>query len=93
MSNPKIVYKIRNKTTGLFSGGGAYPRWSKKGKVWTSMGNLRNHLNMFKTYRSGFSPQFKDELSSWEVIEYHITMAEQEKETNPTAMDVVKRDV
>lgn len=46
-------YKIKNTVTGLFSKGGSYNNgtslygWSKKGKVWTSEGALRNHLNLY----------------------------------------------
>lgn len=39
-------YRIRDNNTGLYStGGNAYNiSWTKIGKVWTSLGNLRNHL-------------------------------------------------
>lgn len=39
------VYKIRKKgTTDLFSSGGAYPRWTKKGKTWGSLAHVTSHL-------------------------------------------------
>jgi hypothetical protein len=41
-----IVYKLRDAKTGLFSGGGTYPRWSSNGKTWSSKGALKNHLRM-----------------------------------------------
>lgn len=40
----ETFYKIRRRD-GLFSSGGHYPNFSKKGKIWRTMGHLRNHLN------------------------------------------------
>lgn len=34
---------------GLFSKGGYYPSFSKKGKAWSSMGYFKNHLNQLST--------------------------------------------
>lgn len=39
------MFMIRNKE-GLTSTGGMNPQFKKKGKVWTGMGPLRNHLNL-----------------------------------------------
>ena len=59
-----FVYKIRNKTTGLFSTGGAWPNWSKKGKLWTGLGPLANHLGLVR------DNAYKDaELVTFELIE------------------------
>jgi hypothetical protein len=49
------IYKIRNKTTGLYSTGGSYPSFSKKGKAWNARGHVTSHLSLFnkstkKTY-------------------------------------------
>jgi hypothetical protein len=41
------VYKIRRKTDGLFSSGGTYPTFSKKGKTWTARGHVTSHLSQF----------------------------------------------
>jgi hypothetical protein len=41
------MFKIMDILTGEFSSGGAYPHWSKRGKTWTSLANLRKHLSMF----------------------------------------------
>lgn len=38
-------YKIHKKGTDLYSTGGMTPDWSKKGKVWTNIGHLKNHLH------------------------------------------------
>jgi large subunit ribosomal protein L5 len=57
-----IVYQIQHKDTLLYSTGGRRPRWSKKGKMWTSLGGLKNHLNLVDTVR----------YEKAEVIEYML---------------------
>jgi hypothetical protein len=42
-----FIYKIRRRSDGLFSGGGTYPTFSKKGKVWTARGHITSHLSQF----------------------------------------------
>ena len=49
MIGTQIVFMIQNKE-GLFSTGGSSPRFTKKGKAWTNIGHLKNHLNMFIDY-------------------------------------------
>lgn len=44
------IYKIKRLSDGLYSSGGCYVKFSKRGKVWTSIGGLKNHLNMFRDY-------------------------------------------
>jgi hypothetical protein len=44
------IYKIR-RPDGLFSTGGAYPGFNKKGKIWRQKGHITNHLNQVS--RSG----------------------------------------
>lgn len=46
MKKPDCVYKIRRDSDGLFSTGGTVPNFTKKGKVWTSMGALKGHLTL-----------------------------------------------
>ncbi len=43
---PDCVYKIRRLSDGLYSKGGTTPHFSKKGKVWTSLGALNGHLTL-----------------------------------------------
>lgn len=43
--------KLRDRNTGLFSSGGISPRWSKRGKVWTTSG-LNQHLSMIRHMKS-----------------------------------------
>lgn len=46
MSKTHKVYMIRRKTDGLFSTGGSYPEFTKNGKVWNTLGALKNHLRI-----------------------------------------------
>lgn len=49
-----MYYKLRNKTTGLFSTGGAKPTFTVHGKVWR-MPQLKAHLTMIKKGHNSFS--------------------------------------
>ena len=42
-----VLYRIKNNRTGDYSVGGAYPGWSKYGKLW-SLSNLKKHLSLVK---------------------------------------------
>ncbi len=42
----KTVYMIRRKSDGFFSSGGGSPIFRKTGKVWSTKGHLKLHLNM-----------------------------------------------
>lgn len=44
----ETIYKIRRRSDGKFSGGGIYPNFSDKGKVWNNKSALSNHLNLVK---------------------------------------------
>lgn len=56
------VYKIRRIKDGLFSKGGKTPTFSKKGKTWSSLGHLKNHM-------VGKSNQ---KYSGCEVVKYEL---------------------
>ena len=50
------VFKIRSKTTGLFSTGGQSPGWSKKGKTWNMRGHISTHLSgLYRTGRETYT--------------------------------------
>jgi hypothetical protein len=42
----ETIFKIRNRTTHLFSRGGVNPKFDTKGKVWRGIGPIKNHLNV-----------------------------------------------
>ena len=63
-------YKIRDLSTGLYSTGGSHPRWTKRGKVWHTLGTLKLHLkNVARATRAPVSPL-------WEIVEMHVSEAE-----------------
>lgn len=49
MSEPKVVYKIIDNNTGLYSSGGVAVKWAKEGKTWTSLRGLKLHLREFSS--------------------------------------------
>lgn len=50
----------------MFHKGGVYEVWSEKGKVWTSLGQLRSMITM------NMGKYQQRDFSNWEVIEYEV---------------------
>lgn len=46
IGEPKKGYKLRDKTTGLYSNGGSYGGFGPDGKTWDSIKNLKSHLRL-----------------------------------------------
>jgi hypothetical protein len=65
------IYKIRDKSTGLFSKGGTstYNLWTKEGKSWSNIGHIKNHINQFlnKGVKSKHYPYDNAEIVEIEV--------------------------
>lgn len=61
----EICYKIKRRSDGLFSNGGSCPKFTKKGKIWRTMGHLRSHLNNVGV-RRGF--QIYDDCEVIELV-------------------------
>jgi hypothetical protein len=83
MTNIIYHYKIRNRTTGLYSKGGMDPvSWSKSGKTWTTIGGLMNHLSYLKrgdwqiATRSYINERYEIP-GDWEIITIEIRADEQ----------------
>lgn len=66
-------YKIRHKQTGLFSKGGQDAGftwgWSKTGKVWTSLGRLRQHITLI-TEAKDRGATF--DTGEWTVVKFEV---------------------
>ena len=75
MVNEKIVYKILNTKTGLYSKGGTNPKFSKNGKTWTSKGALSNHFRLIADalYNRYNSYRAKNPYKDCVIEEYRIT--------------------
>lgn len=65
-----LCYKIKNKD-GLFSTGGKSPKFKKKGKSWSSLGHLKNHLTLVNEY-----PNFHNIYKDCVVVTYELTEVE-----------------
>jgi len=68
-----IVYRIRSKTTGLFSSGGSHPRFKKIGKLWKRKRDIDAHLR-----RAQLEVYVENDA---EIVSYAIT--EQETSVEP----------
>ena len=70
MSNQttRQVFKIRN-AQGLFSTGGSFPNFTAKGKTWTSLGALSNHLAILGHRGEESYKKQRCEVVTYEVIE------------------------
>jgi hypothetical protein len=84
----KSVYKIRRKTDGLFSTGGAHPRFNAKGKIWTARNHVTSHIGQV----GGYGKKLKDFYSDCDVVllelvenEIEVVPAMEWKETDKTA--------
>lgn len=91
------VFKIRSKKTGLFSKGGSSPSewtWSKTGKVWKTIGQLRCHLAQHGSYASHGSFGSQNPCQEYldneaEVVEYEIV----EKNVTPIENFKLRKDL
>ena len=64
-------YKIKHKVSGLWQDGGSWLCWNSKGKTWSNLSGLKNHLNcLFKGW-SALDPE------NWEVVKIAVTRREE----------------
>lgn len=71
-----IFYKIRNKRTGQYRCAGGEPKWNKTGKLFDSLGKLRQMIANCMRYNNYLRATKKNDFSDWEIIEYHVTETE-----------------
>lgn len=69
-----VMFKIRDKNTGLYSCGGLEPRkWTKQGKAWASEATLKNHLTLATRGPWNYSLrryETKEIPESWEIVTF-----------------------
>ena len=86
------VYKIRHKKTGLFSTGGRYAEWKKKGKIWNSKGDAQKaidwHTRDEKAYHVYTLEEYKKECAH---VEKHNAEPHNVKSNNMWPMPVKSR--
>lgn len=68
-----VKFKVRDMITGLYQDAkieelAGTPSWSKRGKTWADIAQLKRHFAVLELFRISMSPL-------WEVIEYryHLT--------------------
>lgn len=87
----KQFFKIRDKKTGLFSGGGTNPHWSKRGKTWTSKQALSAHIGLAVHGNGVYGGRWgckNPSMSDLELVCYEI----QESEASATPLSVIADD-
>ncbi len=47
MASTELVYKIQDTATKLYSTGGYDPKWTRDGKSWKTMGQLKSSLKLY----------------------------------------------
>lgn len=63
------IYKIRQKSTGLFSAGGLDHKWKKNGKIWKNKQSLGGHLDLLKEYSGKYKYKNSEDV---EIVVYNI---------------------
>jgi hypothetical protein len=72
----KTVYMIRHKALDLYKTAGTPAHWTRKGKVWNSIGALKNHLNLHRDNAGEFPEFLIEDMKQWEVISIAVTQTE-----------------
>ena len=62
------LFKIMRVPDGLFSTGGACPRFTKKGKNWRQRGHITSHMNQLSSPAKIYA--------DCRIVEYELTMTE-----------------
>ena len=64
--NGTTVYMIRD-SRGMLSRGGTSPRFGVEGKMWRTLGQVKSHLALFRSYQG-----VNEVPDDWEVIEVKL---------------------
>jgi len=67
-----IFYKIRSKSTGKYRCAGGEPKWNSTGKLFDSLGKLRQMIANCMRHNSYMRVTYKNDFSDWEIVEYHV---------------------
>jgi len=75
--NKTKKFKVRDMSTGLYQDGKiekftGEPVWSKRGKIWKDINELKKHFAALETFRINVSP-------FWEVIEFQTKEIDAER--------------
>lgn len=85
MKNTITFYKIKDRTTGLYSGGGTCPTFNKRGKAWNNLGHVKSHLigvkrnneaNTAHPWSVAFEPV---KMTNWVIEEFVFEQTERKE--------------
>ena len=62
------MYKLYHLIHQGYSNGGTMPKWTKKGKIWRRLGDLKAHLTLVCEKKAYF-----DDLHNWEIVELEMS--------------------
>jgi hypothetical protein len=65
-------YQIQ-RSDGLFSTGGYWPRFSKRGKIWRGLGPLKLHLRNLDNHKKRYPQSYVDCYKDCVVVKYAVT--------------------
>lgn len=68
MADTNVVFKIRDKNTGLFKNAGFYGGFSKTGKVWRNTAALSGHLALHTRWDSERRQRVSTVPDNWEIV-------------------------
>jgi hypothetical protein len=88
----QVIYKIRSKTTGLYSKGGMEPRFGKTGKVWKKRGDLSSHFTQLTSRGEVTYRQHDVEVLEYELREEQVSCTPVDQWINQAAARAAQRD-
>ncbi len=74
MATQELVYKVQDTNTGLYSTGGYEPSWTRDGKSWKTLGQLKTSLKFYKkgALGTGARGSLREIPTSWTVVEFKL---------------------
>lgn len=70
MASTELVYKIQDTATKLYSTGGYAPKWTRDGKSWKTLGQLKSSLKLY--VRGQYPGEAKEIPATWTVVEMKL---------------------
>lgn len=74
----RYFYKIRRVSDGLYSMGGIIPKFIKSGKVWNSIGSLKNHFKLIEEYNKIHARMYANSVN-WEGMKNELPYGYKDK--------------
>jgi hypothetical protein len=78
-------YQIQ-RSDGLFSTGGYWPRFSKRGKIWRTIGHLKAHLRYFSNLKNRYPEHYTDHYQDCVVVKYVLCRSVAKDDITPASL-------